>query len=258
MTVWRSRIRTFFLVFGWTALLLLFPHVTHMQLPSAPNLPAVHEGHRLEQAHELLGKRYEGSVVQKSEGKEYLNYHIYSKLERSLPEVWKAQAGLIASTLISESEAQELDPIFVMAIIQTESQFNPKALGDCGDRGLMQILPQTARWISKRHDLPWTGANSLYDPVTNLKIGITYFGDLRDEFENVPKYYLPAYNMGPTRVHRKLSKRHSRRLRINAHILRKDYARKVMKNYAMIYKQMMAPPKIGPAGLKQVQLNTQL
>lgn len=221
---------------GWGLLILMFQNMTLVEF-STLNLPDVDEGSRQDQARELLGGLYQGSLAQKFEGEQYLNYLVYKKIESSMSDEWKRYIPEITQTLITESQRQELDPIFILAVIQTESNFNTRAKGTSGEIGLMQILPRTGEWISKKYKLPWNGDNSLYDPITNIKIGVTYFAHLRSEFESRPYQYLPAYNMGPTNM-RKVS-RTIGSISSDGRVIKREYAMRVMKNYADIYEQMV-------------------
>lgn len=220
-------------------MILLFQNMTHVDY-GRRELPQINEQMRVTQAQELLGQKYyKNSPVQKTEGKSNLQYHIYGKVHSSLPDKYKAKAEEITSAIIEESEKQGLDPVFTLAVIQTESGFNPNAKGKMGDSGLMQILPETAKWIAERYDIPWEGSKALFDPVYNIKIGTTYFAHLRSEFDGMPSDYLRAYNSGPTKV-RKIQARKvaaaKKGRELNGHILNKIYARKVMKNYSLLYK----------------------
>jgi len=126
----------------------------------------------------------------------------------------------------------------VLAVIQTESQFNAYAKGTAGEIGLMQIKPSTAQWIAKKYNLPWGGASTLYDPIVNIKMGITYFAHLRSEFESRAHHYIPAYNMGPKNLRR--TARELANVRDDHELLNRDYAGRVMKNYNIIYQQLVA------------------
>ncbi|MBS1968816.1 MAG: lytic transglycosylase domain-containing protein [Bdellovibrionales bacterium] len=240
MTLSKKRIGVFAILSGWGLMVLLFQNMTLVEF-STLNLPSVDEQARQDQARELLGVSYKGSLAQRFEGEQDLNYLVYKKIESSMDEKWKSRLAEITEAVIMESRNQELDPIFVLAVIQTESGFNTDARGDAGEIGLMQILPKTAEWIAKKYKMPWKGANSLFDPVTNIKIGITYFAHLRNEFDSRAYHYLPAYNMGPKNM-RKVS-RTIGSISPDGKIIKRDYAMRVMKNYTSIYEQMISAQK---------------
>jgi len=86
-----------------------------------------------------------------------------------------------------------LDPRLVAAIGTVESQWRPHARGASGDSGLMQIIPPTAAWISRRMGL---AAYDLYDPLTNLTMGSWYLQALHKEHGSWDRA-LAAYNGGP-------------------------------------------------------------
>ena len=237
MKISKKRIGIFAILSGWILLLLMFQNMTLVEF-STLNLPDVDEDARQDQARELLGVYYKGSLAQRFEGEQALNYLVYKKIEASLADRWKNRYAEITEALITESRKQELDPIFVLAVIQTESSFNTDARGTSGEIGLMQILPKTAEWIAKKYKMPWTGSKSLYDPVTNIRIGVTYFAHLREEFSSRAYHYLPAYNMGPTNMRR--VDRTIGSVTSDGKIMKRDYAMRVMKNYTSIYEQMIA------------------
>ncbi|MGZ3744095.1 MAG: lytic transglycosylase domain-containing protein [Pseudobdellovibrionaceae bacterium] len=225
---------------GWTLLLIFFQNMSFSEFSNL-NLPLVDEDSRRDQARELLGVYYKGSLAQRFEGEQFLNYLVYKKIYASLDSRWKSSLPEITETLISESQKQELDPIFVLAVIQTESNFNTEARGTAGEIGLMQILPKTAEWIAKKYKLPWKGAKSLYNPIINIKIGVAYFAHLRNEFESRAYHYLPAYNMGPNNM-RKVD-RTIGSISSSGRVIKRDYAMRVMKNYVNIYEQMVIGKK---------------
>ncbi|MNS64601.1 Soluble lytic murein transglycosylase precursor [compost metagenome] len=210
---------------------------------SALNMPPIDEKARQDQARELLGSYYTGTPIRSLEGHQDLNYLVFKKLENSLSSEWKGWVPSITKELIKECHQQDMDPIFVLAIIQTESQFNTYAKGTSGEIGLMQVLPQTAEWIAKKYDLDWRGPSSLYDPITNIKIGITYFAHLRSQFESRAHHYVPAYNMGPTNV-RRVARSFASVGTDERDLLNGQYGSKVMRNYRLIYEQMLQKDKL--------------
>ncbi len=84
-----------------------------------------------------------------------------------------------------------LDPLVVLSLIRQESAFNPKARSRVGARGLMQILPSTARQYKRR-----LKKHKLYEPNLNLKIGIKYLEKLIKNNKGNLVFALAAYNAG--------------------------------------------------------------
>jgi len=114
----------------------------------------------------------------------------------------KKLAKKISRALIASAKKYDLDPLFLMAVVQNESSFRTRQLGAAGEIGLMQILPNTAEWISKIYHLPYQGEQDLFDPAKNIEIGAALFDKLRKQFDGVGQMYLSAYNVGATKVRR--------------------------------------------------------
>ena len=180
---------------------------------------------RILQAKELLGPYYHHSVVKTGEQVSNIPEFVQQEVLNSLQDQFKGEAKKLARTIVKQSQAYELDPIFIMAIIDHESSFNPTIKGSFGEIGLMQIKPNTAQWIAKKYHLQWKGEKSLYDPATNVIFGTAYIDYLRDRFAEHGRLYLAAYNMGVTNVNRALGK----------DIWPKDYPAKVMQHYVKFY-----------------------
>lgn len=90
----------------------------------------------------------------------------------------------------------------VLSVISTESGFNQNAISPVGAVGLMQIMPRTAGYIAKKGQIDsYHSARDLYDPRTNITIGIAYLSQLRSRFVQSHRY-LAAYNMGPAKYNR--------------------------------------------------------
>jgi soluble lytic murein transglycosylase len=89
-----------------------------------------------------------------------------------------------------------------LAVIRQESAFDPGALSRAGARGLMQLLPRTARKVAKKHGIPYSRRRLTRDPDYNMLLGRAFLGDLLDEFEGSYVLALAAYNAGPSRARR--------------------------------------------------------
>ena len=95
-----------------------------------------------------------------------------------------------------------VEPSLVAAVIKAESRFDPEATSSRGAYGLMQLLPETARFVSER-----TGISGDYrDPETNIRIGTRYLSYLQSRFDGDQRLALAAYNSGEGRVDRWLSR----------------------------------------------------
>jgi soluble lytic murein transglycosylase len=89
------------------------------------------------------------------------------------------------------------DPLWVMAIIKTESGFLPSARSNRGAVGLMQLLPSTARDIAPELGMQIQSDDDLKDPDTNLHLGVYYLSKLQQMFPYDDVAVLAAYNAGP-------------------------------------------------------------
>jgi len=105
----------------------------------------------------------------------------------------------LANNILSLSRHYDFPPSFVLSIIEVESQFRRNAISHRGAIGLMQLRETTAEAIAGKMGVPWEGAESLHDPKLNLDMALHYFSELRKSFKTA-KYYVTAYNRGPSRV----------------------------------------------------------
>jgi soluble lytic murein transglycosylase-like protein len=117
------------------------------------------------------------------------------------------EAESLAHAIVSESAKAKYDPIFVAAVIYSESMFRHSAVSHKGAQGLMQIMPETGRYVSARENMAWGGARSLKDPKTNLRLGIAYLKYLEAMFNGNRERMLIAYNWGPANLNNALKGR---------------------------------------------------
>jgi soluble lytic murein transglycosylase len=102
----------------------------------------------------------------------------------------------------AQSKFNGLDPAWVAGQTRAESSFMPNARSGADARGLMQLIPATGAATAQRLGLPWLGSDSLYDPVTNLRLGTAYMRQMLDRFDKLPYVAIAAYNAGPTPIGR--------------------------------------------------------
>ncbi|MTI62798.1 transglycosylase SLT domain-containing protein [Methylophaga sp.] len=93
-----------------------------------------------------------------------------------------------------------LDPSWLLAIARQESAFNPTARSHAGALGLMQLMPDTGRLISKLINRPLKQLDELYHPERNIELGSAYLKRMLDENQRNPVLATAAYNAGPHRV----------------------------------------------------------
>jgi soluble lytic murein transglycosylase len=119
--------------------------------------------------------------------------HVFNELQEKMNWMDEERLGRLTDVLTVESVKVGLDPLFVMAVIEAESNFDPEAISETGARGLMQLVKGTRNeWAEK------LGIEHLesFNPEHNVKIGIHYLADLKKTFKK-QDHVLYAYNVGP-------------------------------------------------------------
>lgn len=114
------------------------------------------------------------------------------------------RSTLTASLLEAERETG-IDALLLFAVIERESRFDVRARSDAGALGLMQVRPVTARSVADRRGWRWRGAEQLYDPRFNVRVGSAYLAQLQARFEHW-SLALAAYHAGPSRLRRRLAR----------------------------------------------------
>jgi len=105
-------------------------------------------------------------------------------------------------TVLRWSSAYGVDPYLVLAVMREESGFLSTAVSSSDARGLMQLLPSTARWIAEEKlKVPYREAD-LARPEVNIQFGTWYLGYLLREFEGDTAKAVAAYNGGPGNLRR--------------------------------------------------------
>ncbi|TFH85912.1 lytic murein transglycosylase [Billgrantia azerbaijanica] len=96
----------------------------------------------------------------------------------------------------------QVDPYLLMGVARRESAYNPEALSPAGARGLMQLMPGTARLVGQRLGLGDPGPYGVLDPALNIRLGSTYLSNLLERYRGNRLAAAAAYNAGPGRVDR--------------------------------------------------------
>jgi len=133
----------------------------------------------------------------------------YQLIARAPPPDEANAGGVVAATVVSEAllaRAGRYDPYIeeaarvtaidarlLRAVIVVESAFDERAVSRRGARGLMQLMPATARRY---------GVRDLFNPDQNIRAGARYLRDLIDRFDNDLELVLAAYNAGEQAVER--------------------------------------------------------
>ena len=94
--------------------------------------------------------------------------------------------------------------MLVLAVIAVESGGHAFAVSPVGALGLMQILPPTGEELAQKLGVSWKGAQTLFDPYVNVRLGSAYLRELADRYDGELSTALVAYNWGPGRIDRRI------------------------------------------------------
>lgn len=181
---------------------------------------------RTRQARQLLQKNYSKSVAKEFERDKKFNSYLETYISQENSTIDSAE---LSESLLKISRDYFYDPVFLLAVVKTESQFNPTAIGLAGEIGLMQIKPDTAEWICLKNKIKWKGAAALKDPAYNVLVGAVYFNYLKTQLKSKKSApYINAYNLGINSLRRLPAE-----YRINH-----PYFERVIANYNAIYQQL--------------------
>jgi soluble lytic murein transglycosylase len=148
--------------------------------------------------------------------------------ETAYPLAWQSE-------LMEAAGRAGVDPRLVAAIVREESSFYPLARSRVGARGLMQLMPDTARTIAERRGMSFRNGALLDEPGPNLRIGTAVLADMLREFGD-PRLATGAYNAGAVRVREWWSAR--RTSDMDAFVEQipyeetREYVKKVMRSWA--------------------------
>jgi soluble lytic murein transglycosylase-like protein len=133
----------------------------------------------------------------------------------------------VAISIVTESLRADVDPLLIAAIIKSESTFKVNAVSVKGARGLMQLMPDTARFAEARLLKPdWQRVGTDIHKIDyNISLGISYLKHLEDSFNGNRELALIAYNWGPGNLKNALKNK--------SHIPEstKSYARKIIRTH---------------------------
>ncbi len=111
-----------------------------------------------------------------------------------------AELSELAQVIVTESRRHQLDPALVLAVMYVESRFDTFAVSSKDALGLMQILPATGAWLAPSAGVDWRGPQTLFDPISNVRLGVAYLRHLTDRYDGSVRTALVAYNWGPGRI----------------------------------------------------------
>ncbi len=152
-----------------------------------------------------IPKSYKGSLLSTTEVQqsypEGMIPFITGLIVVYLPEI--ENAGELAKEIVRIGNEEQLDPLYIAAIISVESRFSVKAKSKVGAMGLMQLMPETAQEIISKKKIRASKA-TLTDPKTNILLGVHYIKQLEKKYRSNRARALAAYNWGLGKVDRSI------------------------------------------------------
>ncbi len=122
--------------------------------------------------------------------------------ESSANRLTSRQQYNIAEIIVKQASLYNIDPVLIVAQIQVESNFKNDALSKKGAKGLMQLLPDTAKYIRNKTQIKVSEPYNLFDISTNISLGTAYMAYLLKKTNGNIEYALTAYNIGPANMFR--------------------------------------------------------
>jgi len=130
----------------------------------------------------------------------------------------------LANVILSECDKYDYDPLFLMALIITESSFKRGQVSEAGAQGLMQIRPFVGQSLADKAGVDWDANKTLLRPEINIQLGSLHLFEMILKFKDVHKAII-SYNLGETALRS--------RIKLNEP-LPSSYLNKVMGNYEML------------------------
>jgi soluble lytic murein transglycosylase len=99
--------------------------------------------------------------------------------------------------VLTAAKLTGLSPQLIYSIMRQESLYRRDALSSAGARGLLQMLPETARRTASKWNRPRPAADDLFNPVVNVPLGAANLRTLIDRFNGQTLVAIAGYNAGP-------------------------------------------------------------
>ncbi|MGY8999935.1 MAG: lytic transglycosylase domain-containing protein [Rhodospirillales bacterium] len=149
----------------------------------------------LNEKHSSTSWRTQVAVLSRESGRQDLA--IYTAKQAYRTGIVLAEEGY---PILQTQKKTKMELALLHALIRQESAFNNKAVSHAGARGLMQIMPATAKLVAKKSKLPYVLQSLTTDKAYNLRLGQAYLTGLLDQFNGSYLLSLVAYNAGPSRA----------------------------------------------------------
>jgi soluble lytic murein transglycosylase len=164
-----------------------------------------------------------------------------------------------------EPVGDEVEPAMIYAIARQESAFNPKAVSSAGARGLMQLMPATAKRTAQRFGVGFDMKRLVEDPSYNAKIGSAHLGELMEDWKGSYILAFASYNAGGGNVKKWINAYGDPRMpqvdmidwveRIPFYETR-NYVQRVMENLHVYRARLKEKPTPAPAAASAASVET--
>ena len=141
------------------------------------------------------------------------------------------------------------------AVARQESAFNPQAVSTANARGLMQLIPSTAKLSARRMGLSSPSVTRLHEPGLNIKLGSFHLGWLVERFDGQTALAVAAYNAGEKRVDRWTKNKKQLALDVWVEQIPFKETRNYVKNvlaFRQVYSELLGQPEpfLSPKNLR--------
>lgn len=212
--------------YGQLAILALGPDAAELDLPPDPVITdadrAAFDQRELVQALRILGElsqdflfrtfatHLEGRMETPIEQAMLADISLdYLRLRQS---VRAAKAGRMQGMILAERAYPVIDvptdapvmadPALTLSVIRQETEFEARAVSGAGARGIMQMMPATARQTARQLGMPYDFEWLTDDPAYNMRLGMAHLQEVVDNYDGSLVMALAAYNAGGARVRR--------------------------------------------------------
>ncbi len=107
---------------------------------------------------------------------------------------------LVPPRMPARIDASKPETSLVLALVRQESEYDSEAISPAGARGLMQLMPATAKVVARQAGLSYSRQKLTTDPDYNLTLGQAYIADLLKDYNGYLPLAIASYNAGPHRV----------------------------------------------------------
>ncbi len=209
-----SRFRIFY---GVMSVIFLFCFVEVQVLEHSKALEADREMRRQTLAGELAILELRTAPIKEGEQTRQKIEKLLERFKRTLGQ----DPAVMANLITAKGVFYDIDPMLIMAVIKTESDFRVRAVSHKGAVGLMQLRPFTARAVAGEIKISHDHAENLMDARLNIILGTHYLAKMIERFGNLD-LALEAYNRGPSRLAKQMG---------SGQKIRLYYAKRVMRHY---------------------------